>query len=308
MGLLYLAIHSALAYAVKMEYLTSHPMDKLIVPRTERYEATFYNKDELNTLFEVFKDDKLELIVHIAAYYGIRRSEILGLRWDAIDFTNKTISIQRKVVSDYDENGHRKLFVENRLKTNSTRRTLPLIPHIERMLLEKRELEAHFRKICGKSFDKEFDGFICRDNFGKLISPEYVTGRFHYVITKKGLRHLRFHDLRHSCASLLLANDIPMKAIQEWLGHSNYAITANLYSHLEYNAKVISAETIARVLDGETLEQSKAPAETVEPEKKSTRKKSTAKTTDKPEPKKSGGRKKKSDTPADTGGSQTSRL
>ncbi len=89
--------------------------------------------------------------------------------------------------------------------------------------------------------------------------------------------------------------------------------TANLYSHLEYNAKVISAETIARVLDGETLEQSKAPAETVEPEKKSTRKKSTAKkptakTTDKPEPKKSGGRKKKSDTPADTGRSQTSRL
>lgn len=309
----YLAIHSALAYAVKMEYITAHPMDKLVVPRTERYEATFYNRDELNALFEVFKDDKLELIVHIAAYYGLRRSEVLGLRWDAIDFSNKTITIQRKVVSDYDENGHRKLFVENRLKTNSTRRTLPLIPHIERMLLEKRELEAHFRKIYGKSFDKEFEGFICRDNFGKLISPDYVTSRFHYVITKKGLRHLRFHDLRHSCASLLLANDIPMKAIQEWLGHSNYAITANLYSHLEYNAKVISAETIARVLDGETLEQSETPAETAEPEKKSTRKKSaakkpTAKTTDKPEPKKPGSRKKKSDTPADTGESQTSRL
>ena len=112
------------------------------------------------------------------------------------------------------------------------------------MLLEKKELEAHFKKVCGSSYDKEFEGFICRDSFGKLISPEYVTTRFHYVITKHGLRHLRFHDLRHSCASLLLANDIPMKAIQEWLGHSNYAITANLYSHLEYNAKVISAETI----------------------------------------------------------------
>ena len=69
-----------------------------------------------------------------------------------------------------------------------------------------------------------------------------------------------------------------MKAIQEWLGHSNYTITANLYSHLEYNAKVVSAETIARVLDGETLEQTKATAETVEPapEKKSTRKKSAS--------------------------------
>lgn len=221
----YLAIHSGLAYAVKMEYLMLHPMDKLVMPRAEKYEATFYNKEELNQLFEVFKGDRLELVVHIAAYYGLRRSEVLGLRWDAIDFTNKTITIQRKVVSGYDENGERKLFVETRLKTNSTRRTLPLIPHIEKMLLEKKELEAHFKKICGKSYDKEFEGFICRDNYGKLISPEYVTSRFHYVITKKGLRHLRFHDLRHSCASLLLANDVPMKAIQEWLGHSNYAIT-----------------------------------------------------------------------------------
>ena len=79
-----------------------------------------------------------------------------------------------------------------------------------------------------------------------------MTIHFHYVVTKNRLRPLRFHDLRHSCASLLLANDVPMKAIQEWLGHSSYSITANLYSHLEYNAKVISAETIARVLDGES--------------------------------------------------------
>ena len=248
----YLAIHSGLAYAVKMEYIPTHPMDKLVMPRADKYEATFYNSDELNCLFEAFKGDKLELVVHIAAYYGLRRCEVLGLKWDAIDFVNKTITIQRKVVSDYDENGDRKLFVETRLKTNSTRRTLPLIPHIEKMLPEKKELEAHFKKIAGKSYSHEFEGFICRDSFGKLISPDYVTYHFHKVITKNGLRPLRFHDLRHSCASLLLANDVPMKAIQEWLGHSNYSITANLYSHLEYNAKVISAETIARVLDGES--------------------------------------------------------
>lgn len=321
----YLAIHSALAYAVKMEYILTHPMDKLVVPRAEKHEASFYNKDELMHLFEVFKGDVLELVVHIAAYYGLRRSEVLGLRWDAIDFTNKTITIQRKVVSGYDENGHLKLYVETRLKTNSTRRTLPLIPHIEKMLLEKKELEEYFKKACGKSYDREFEGFICRDNFGKLLSPEYVTSRFHYVITKHGLRHLRFHDLRHSCASLLLAHDVPMKSIQEWLGHSNYAITANLYSHLEYNAKVISAETIARVLDGDGAEQSKTSMEIVEPapekkprrkrsaekktsDKESTSAKSTSKTTDKPAPKKSGGRKKKSEAPQATGESQVSTL
>ena len=306
----YLALHSAFAYAVKMEMIPKHPMDKLVVPRADRHEATFYNADELNELFEVFKDDKLELVVHIAAYYGLRRCEILGLRWDAIDFKNKTITIQRKIVSDYDDEGNMKLYVETRLKTNSTRRTLPLIPHIEEMLLEKKKTEAQFRKACGKSYNKEFDGFICRDNLGNMISPGYVTQHFHYIVTKNGLKHLRFHDLRHSCASLLLANDIPMKAIQEWLGHSNFAITANLYSHLEYNAKVNSAETIARVLGGGSKEKPKAEKPEAEKPKakKTASKKSTAKTASKPAPKKTGGRKKKSDKPEATGESQTSTL
>ena len=165
----YLALHSAFAYAVKMELIPKHPMDKLVVPRAERHEATFYNADELNELFEVFKGDKLELVVNIAAYYGLRRCEILGLRWDAIDFKNKTITIQRKIVSDYDDNGEMKIFVETRLKTNSTRRTLPLIPHIEEMLLEKKKMEVKFKKACGKSYNKEFDGFICRDNYGNML-------------------------------------------------------------------------------------------------------------------------------------------
>lgn len=116
-----------------------------------------------------------------------------------------------------------------------------------------------------------------------MISPSYVTQHFHYIVTKSGMKHLRFHDLRHSCASLLLANDIPMKAIQEWLGHSNFAITANLYSHLEYNAKVNSAETIARVLGGNPVPKSE-PEKTAE--KKTASKKSTAKTASDTAPKK----------------------
>ncbi len=301
----YLTLHSAFAYAVKMDLIPKHPMDKLAVPRADRHEATFYNADELNELFKVFKDDKLELVVNIAAYYGLRRCEILGLRWDAIDFKNKTITIQRKIVSDYDDNGEMKLYVETRLKTNSTRRTLPLIPHIEEMLLDKKKMEAKFKKACGNSYNKEFDGFICRDNLGNMISPNYVTQHFHYIVTKSGMKHLRFHDLRHSCASLLLANDIPMKAIQEWLGHSNFAITANLYSHLEYNAKVNSAETIARVLGGNPAPKSE-PEKTAE--KKTASKKSSAKTSSDTAPKKTRGRKKKSDNPDGTGESQRSTL
>ncbi len=286
----YLAIHSAFMWAVKMEILQQHPMDKMVMPRADRHEAVFYNEDELNELFKVFEGHKIELIVHIAAYYGLRRCEILGLKWDSIDFKKKTISIERKVVSDYDENGKPKLFVETRLKTNSTRRTLPLIPHIEEMLLEKRKMDKHYKKLGGKNYNTEFEGFVCCDPFGKLISPNTVTHDFHEVIKKNGLKMLRFHDLRHSCASLLLANDIPMKAIQEWLGHATFNITANLYSHLEYNAKVASAETIARVLGSKKEE---THAETKQSENAETE-------TEHPAPKKSNKRKKKNDTPADT--------
>lgn len=286
----YLAIHSAFMWAVKMEILPQHPMDKMVMPRAERHEAVFYNEDELNELFEVFKDHKLELIVHIAAYYGLRRCEIIGLKWDSIDFKKKTISIERKVVSDYDENGKPKLFVETRLKTNSTRRTLPLIPHIEEMLLEKKKMDKHYKKLGGKEYSTEFEGFVCCDPYGKLISPNTVTHDFHEVIKKNGLKMLRFHDLRHSCASLLLANDIPMKAIQEWLGHATFNITANLYSHLEYNAKVASAETISRVLGAKKEE---TPAENEQTAKTETE-------SEKPAPKKSNSRKKKKDMPAES--------
>lgn len=247
-------IHKALKYAVKMEILDTNVSDKVELPKLKKYEANFYNKDELESLFEAFKGDRLELVVHIGAYYGLRKSEILGLKWDSIDFDQKTITIRRKVSSTYGT-GKEAIHVENQLKTESSVRTLPLIPHIEKMLRDRKKLEEYYSKLLGPAFDKKFDGFVCRDNFGKLITPNYATGHFKHMIKKHHLKHIRFHDLRHSCASLLLANGVSMKAIQEWLGHSTFNVTANLYSHLEYQSKVESAEIIAKALGGEVTEE-----------------------------------------------------
>ena len=97
-----------------------------------------------------------------------------------------------------------------------------------------------------------------KPNFGKLITPNFVTTHFKYIIKKNKLKHIRFHDLRHSCASLLLANGVSMKAIQEWLGHSTFNVTANFYSHLDFHSKVESAETIAKVLGGDSTDTEQA--------------------------------------------------
>lgn len=89
-------------------------------------------------------------------------------------------------------------------------------------------------------YDHAYDEFVCCDNFGKLITPEFTSNHFRYIIKKNGLRRLRFHDLRH-------ANGVSMKAIQDQLGQSTFNVTANFYSHLDYHSRVESAETIAKV-------------------------------------------------------------
>ena len=84
---------------------------------------------------------------------------------------------------------------------------------------------------------------------GTLISPHYLTSSFPKLLEKNNLRHIRFHDLRHSCAPLLLANGVPLKQIQEWLGHSDFSTTANIYAHLDYQSKISSAEEMLTGLD-----------------------------------------------------------
>lgn len=142
-------IRKSLDYAFKNDLIVNNPADKVRRPKKNIFVGSFYSENELNTLFEKSKNDPLHLVILLTAFYGLRRSEVLGLKWSAIDFKNKTITIKR------------------------------------------------------------------------------------------------FYDLRHSCASLLLARNIPMKAIQEWLGHSDFSTTVNVYAHLDINSKILSAEAIS---------------------------------------------------------------
>ena len=240
-------IHKALKYAVKMGYLTCNESEKTDRPKLDKYEATFYNSKELERLFSVFRGDRMEVVVLIAAYYGLRRSEIIGLRWDAIDFDKRTITIHEKAYNIY-EDGKLVVKFANKLKTKASHRTLPLIPYIADVLKAKKEQDDYLSVVLKSGYDHEYDDYICTDELGKLITPNYVTDHFANVIKKYRLKKIRFHDLRHSCASLLLANGVPMKAIQEWLGHSTFHVTADFYSHLDFNSKIDSANTIANAL------------------------------------------------------------
>ena len=173
-------------------------------------------------------------------------SEILGIKWSAIDFSEGdkgSISIRHKVVEESDG-----VVGYDVMKTKSSFCTLPLIPQVEQALLAEREKQEEMKRVMRRGYCKKYTDYICVDAIGELIKPNYVTDHFKVVLKEKGLKPVRFHDLRHSCASLLLANGVPMKMIQDWLGHSDMGITANIYSHIDSESKKASAMAIASAL------------------------------------------------------------
>lgn len=237
-------IRKALQSAVKKDILTKNPADKVDRPKKNVYHGSFYSEEEMLSLFDAISGDHLELCVKIAAYYGLRRSEVLGLRWDAIDFEKKTISISHKVI-EANVDGKFVPIGEDVLKTKSSFRTLPLIPAVEELLAEEKAKQAKNRRLFKGTYCRDYLNYVCVDEMGKLLRPNYVTEHFGWVIHKYGLRKIRFHDLRHTCASLLLSNGIPMKQIQIWLGHSTFSTTADIYAHLDFSAQEQSASAMS---------------------------------------------------------------
>lgn len=236
-------IHRALKHAVKLDLIPTNPADKVDRPKKDRFIGSFYDAEEVNKLFEVSKGTKLEFPILFGAFYGLRRSEALGLKWDAIDFENDSITI-RHTVTSVTLDGKVQLVAADTTKTKSSLRTLPLVPFVkERLLVLKKEQENN-RRLCGRSYHKQYAGYVCINEMGDLIKPHYVTEQFPKLLDANGLRRIRFHDLRHSCASLMLANGVPMKQIQDWLGHSDFSTTANIYAHLDYSTKLSSADAM----------------------------------------------------------------
>lgn len=236
-------IHRALKYAVKMDMIPTNPADRIERPKKEKFVGSFYDSNEVNTLFSHLEGHLLEVPIKLGAFYGLRRSEILGLKWNAIDFNANTITIRHTVTSCNLDGKHIEVAADT-TKTKSSMRTLPLVPDFRDLLLKKKEEQARYRKLCGRSYCTEYLEYVCVNEIGERLKPNTLSDGFKQILKKNGMRVIRLHDLRHSCASLLLANGVPMKQIQEWLGHSDFSTTANIYAHLDYQSKISSAEAM----------------------------------------------------------------
>ena len=224
------------------------PVDKVERPKAQKYMASFYSVEEMERLFEAAKGHRLELVIQFAAFYGLRRGEILGLRWEAIDFEAKTLTI-RHIVTSVSLDGKTTLIEADRAKTQSSLRTLPLVDTFAEKLAARKAQQEYNKTLCGNCYNTAYEGYVFVDEMGNLLLPNSVTDGFAKLLAAKGLRKIRFHDLRHSCASLLLKQGVPLKHIQEWLGHSDISTTANIYAHLDARSKTLSAKAMEQALE-----------------------------------------------------------
>ena len=239
-------LHIAFKHAVKRGIILANPCDRADRPKATQYIASYYNQEEIKKLLECLDNEPMRIAVILTAYYGLRRSEVLGIKWSAIDWTENKITIRHKVIENKLEGG--RIEGHDVMKTKSSYRSLPLIPQVKEILLEEKAKQESMRKLLRGAYNKKYLDYVCVDAIGDILTPKYISSHFKVILAKNGLKKIRFHDLRHSCASLLLANKVPMKMIQDWLGHSDMSTTANIYSHVDHTSKLESAKVIGNLL------------------------------------------------------------
>ena len=234
-------------YAIKQELFEFNPMQRVDRPTVKRYSAGFYSAEEVQTLLAFAKDDPLYIPIVLAVYCGLRRSEALGMAWSNIDFEENKIYVKQKVV-ELTKNGKKYIQISEDLKTESSRRVFTMHHDVKKILLEHKERQEMYRKQFKRSYSKKYLDMVCVDQMGMLLRPNFVTEHFAVLLKKHGLRKIRFHDLRHTCASLLVALGENMKVIQAYMGHSTMSVTADIYSHLDVSATSVASMKLASLI------------------------------------------------------------
>ena len=243
-------LRRAFQQAFKEERIDANPFDRVGRPKKNKFHGENYTQEELLTLLHLARGDVIYPAILLAGAMGLRRSEALGVRWSRIDWEKRTVLLDTKIV-EYRENGKKKVEPVEEMKNKSSRRTLPLPDPVVVMLQVQKEHREVYRKMFQGSYSTQYLDYVCVNQLGELLRPSYVTDHFRELLEKYGLRHIRFHDLRHTFASLLINQDVPLINVSNFLGHSDLSTTANIYAHLDKASKQASAAVISDILQGE---------------------------------------------------------
>ncbi|MCD8391150.1 MAG: site-specific integrase [Firmicutes bacterium] len=214
-------------YAMRNKLIKENPCTYAEIPqnahRSEK-KTDFYTAEQCQALLKLIKGTPLYDMVYITFMYGLRRSELLGLKWSAVDFENNTLSVCHTVVLQH------VVVAKDKTKNQTSKRIYPLLDDVRKILLRLKAEQEEHRSLFGNCYI-DTDYIFVKEN-GEQYYPSYPTHTLKKVLKKYGLPHIRWHDLRHSCASMLILKGWNMKDISEWLGHADIGTTMNIYGHI----------------------------------------------------------------------------
>jgi integrase len=233
-------LRSGLTTAMRWGFVFSNAAKNASAPPQEKYKAKPLTQSQGLKLLDSVIGHRYEAITTIGLSLGLRRGEVAGLKWTSIDFITGRMDITHQL-SRVKKIG----VVYRRLKTRSSMRSIQLPPFCVDALKRRRSMQEGEQKLSGKKWKDT--GFVFTSKDGNFIMPEFVTVTHTEALKEAGLPHVRFHDLRHTAATLLLAKKVPMKAVQEILGHSSFQITMELYGHVVVEQREAATDAMERM-------------------------------------------------------------
>ena len=222
----------------------NNPMTDVEKPKIEPYIPEYYKPSELKQLFDIIRDNVIEVPILFAGIYGLRRSEVIGIKWDAIDFESGTFVIKHTVTKAKGKGENQILQCKDLTKSKYGYRTYPLTPELLDALKRKKfSIEVNKRFVFKNKYIQQTKDYVCVKENGELIKPNHLSRRFKELCAENGLKEIRLHDLRHSVGSLLAAKNVNLRQIQDFLGHGSIKSTER-YSHLQYESKENSIKVL----------------------------------------------------------------
>lgn len=239
-------LRRAFQQAFREELIDANPFDRVERPKKNSFQGDSYTEEELIALLNLSRGDPIYPVIMLAGGLGVRRSEALGVRWAWIDWDTRCVLLDTKII-EYKENGEIILKAVEEMKNKSSRRTLPLPTPVFDMLVEAKAQQEFYRKMFKASYSRKYDDYVCVNQLGELLKPSYVTAHFPILLEQLGMRKIRFHDLRHTFASIQLKNEVPLINVSNFLGHSDTSTTSKIYAHLDRSSKQLSADVISEL-------------------------------------------------------------
>ncbi len=244
-----IVINLAFNMAVKLRILSENPNRYTSIPKKKKFEAAVLSAEEVGRIVREAKGEELYPIIVTTVYTGMRKGEVMGLKWENVDFQGRKIYIKNslcKIEGDQtDEKGHRHARYEIlEPKTEKSIRMVPMLDEVyEALRMQKERQDSDKQEYQGVYVDQ---GFVFADRMGNHLPQRSFMERYHAFLKKYGVTDIRFHDLRHTFATLLIESDISMKVVQELLGHSTITTSMDVYTHVSDAKKEQALESLQK--------------------------------------------------------------